>query len=498
MQSAPLNFGPHCDLTYRVIEDITLDETDLRQCLFTGAVFRRTVFQKVNFRRSDFDAARFEACRFVECDLSIDMRSALFVNTEFIACKLGTAFITDCSFDACTFERIHFDDCAISHNQFIACRFTESSLTQSTFVHNTVRRCEFFTTNMGDCTFLYVVMKDCLFFNCAMNVESVGMIYGLTESDVQHFRYVHLGVDQSIPEQNELVLSLVQQYVERRWRIGVAVMRLTFRLAAPLFTFHQYLTETHEVFLEGTPLNREEMLFVAKLMDELAAESRLPLATCFDVSRWCAAAMDLTSQMQITDSQRTADVLRELSTRALKLSQDGLRSIEHSDVGRLLSGASDEPAIVQLAFVTRPTIDIPSLMTQLPTEAGLAIMRPSVHLRGHLGSWVEYVQTTVVSLAALRVFLYFINGVLYDMTEARARATMLTRSRLPKEFLDVALRPQAPISASLVSPLKKLAGEALQAAWLNDPHLGGLDAPNIKTVQMIDGSESHTNDEVPR
>lgn len=492
------SFGPHSDLTYRVIEDLTLEGTDLRQCLFTGAVFRRTAFRSVNFRRSDFDAARFESCSFIECDLSIDMRSTLFVRTEFLACAVGTAFITDCTFDGCLFDGIHFDDCAISHNEFDKCSFHRTSLTQSTFVHNVVRGSSFVATNMGDCTFLYAIMKGCEFSVCTMNLESVGMIYGLSSKDVQSFRYVHLGVEQVTPEPEEFVATLVQQYIDRRWRIGVAVMNLNFRLAAPLYIFHRYLAETRDTFTAGTPLNREEMLFVAKLMTELSTESRLPLGTCFDVSQWCDAAAVFAQESDSLDVQRTTEVLRELSTRALTLSQDGLRRVEASDAGRLLVTGVDNETLVKFAFIERPGVDVPELMTAIAGDTGLAIHDRSRHMRSHFGSWIEYIQTTALTLAAMRVFLYFINGLLYDVTETRARITTLTRTRLPKEFIDVALHPQAPISASLVAPLKAIASEALRTSWLNDPHLSGLDTSNIKSVQVIDDSESHTNDVVPR
>lgn len=486
------SFEPHSDLTYQVIEDITLDGVDLRQCLFTGAVFRRTVFRMVNFRRSDFDAARFEDCSFIECDLSIDMRSTLFVKTEFVACTVGTAFITDCSFDNCRFDRIHFDDCAISHNEFDACSFYESSLTQSTFVHNTVRRSSFTATNMGDCTFLYVVMKECEFANCSMNLESVGMIYGLSAVNVQRFRYVHLGIAQVTPEPLLLVDTLLQQYVGRRWRIGVAVFRLNFRLAAPLYTFHQFLSETDEAFTAGTPLNREEMLFLAKLMTEVSAEARLPLATCFDVSRWCATAAAFAVERGGLDVDRTTEVLRELSNRAFALSQEGLRMLEMSDAGRVLSLGNDAPIVARFDFAERPTLDSAELMTTVAFDTGLVICDRSRRMRSHAGSWIEFIQTTVLSLAAIRVFLYFINGVLYDVTETRARVTTLARARLPKEFLDIALHPQAPISASLVAPFKAIAGEALRASWLSEPHLNGFDGSNVKSVQIVDDRDGRT------
>jgi fluoroquinolone resistance protein len=498
MQPDGERFGPHSDLTYQLIENMTLEGTDLRQCLFTGAVFRRTVFRQVNFRRSDFDAARFEMCEFVECDLSIDMRSTLFVRTSFVGCTVGTAFITDCSFDDCRFEKIHFDDCAISHNQFEACSFRECSLTQSTFVHNIVRRSLFDSANMGDCTFLYVVMKDCTFSNCSMNLESVGMIYGITAVDLQRFRYIHLGIEQATPQPSELIDTLLDQYIGRRWRIGVAVLRLNFQMAAPLYAFHQYLVETRDTFEAGTPLNREEMLFVAKLMTELKAETRLPLATCFDVTLWCTALTEIAQQSEVLDTDRTTEVLRELSNRALVLSQDGLAVIETSGSGRVLAGGVDATLVVKFVFTQRPAVELAELVTTVAAETGLIVLKRSSSMPGHPGSWVEYLQTTVISLAAMRIFLYFINGVLYDLTEARARITTLARPRLPKEFLDIARRPQAPISPSLIGPLKAIASEALRTPWLNDPHLGGLDAPNIKSVQEIDTPGTHTIDATQR
>lgn len=498
MQTDGQPLGPHSDLTYRVIEDLVLEGTDLRQCLFTGAVFRRTVFRNVNFRRSDFDAARFEGCEFFQCDLSIDMRSALFAETAFIDCVFGTAFITDCSFDKCTFERIHFDDCAVSHNEFQACTLRDCSLKQSTFVHNSVYRSIFSATNMGDCTFLYAIMKGCSFKECVMNLESVGMIYGLTADDLQGFRYVHLGIDERPPQPEHLVDVLFQQYVDRRWRLSVAIMRLNFRLTAPLYTFHQYLNDTQEAFAAGTPLNREEMLFVAKLMTELALESRLPLATCFDVSRWCAALADLAHESASLDAGRTTEVLRELSSKAMALSHDGLRSIEASQSGRVLTSGGDAPVFAKFEFKTRPTVDVSGLLTTVAAETGLVIYQNSYRVSTQTGSWIEYIQTTMVSLAAIRVFLYFINGVLYDVTEARARATTLVRSRLPREFIDLALRPQAPISASLVTPLKAIANEALRTLWVNDPRIGGLDAPNVNSVEVIVDPKTRTSDEEPQ
>ncbi|HXI13606.1 MAG TPA: pentapeptide repeat-containing protein [Thermoanaerobaculia bacterium] len=487
-------FKPHSDLTYQTFENLTIADTDLRQCLFTGAVFRNVTFQRVNFRRSDFDAARFEFCTFDSCDLSIDMRSSLFAKSSFESCKVETAFITDCTFDTCRLGSIQFDDCAISNNRWTDCEFEQCSLTQSTFVHNIVRRTSFFSTNMGDCTFLYVIMTACRFSDSLVNAESVGMIYGLTIEDVKTFRYVHLGAEQKVPAPKDLPNNLLEQYAARSWRIGVAVLKLNFGTEAPLHVFHEYLVASRIVIERGTPVNREELLFLAKLLEELAVEHRMPVATCFEVMHWCAAVVDLTEHTDSIDAPRVAEAARELSNKAFLLSQDALDSIEQSDAGRILALGEDTEILAKLTFDREPSIALSELLTSLGTISGLAIVGPSSRVRSHPGSWVEYVQTTLVSLAAMRIFLFFINGVLFDVTEARARVEMLVKKRLPKDFVDLAMRPRDPVSASLIKPLKRLAGEALATEWLEDPQIKGLTAENVKTISISPAPNTDTTD----
>ena len=475
---------PHSDFTFQVFENVTLTDADLQQSLFTGAVFRGCTFERCNFRRSDFDAARFEKCNFFECDLSIDMRSSLFITSLFRRCEMETAFVSDCSFIECVFESLAFNDCAIAQNEFASCNFEDVSFTQSTFVQNVVRESPFDNTRMGDCTFLHVIMKGCRFANCEMNVESVGMIYGLTARDVEQFHYVHLGLKQDIPRGRGVVPALLEQYESRRWRMGVAVMRLNFDLSAPANTFHDYLIQSHDALEAGIPLNREEALFLGKVLRELFDERRLPLATCFEVMKWCVEAAETASKLSVSDADRTRELLHELSNRVLLLSQESLNVLENTDVLANMSG-SDRRVVVRVVFDHEPNIEFAAAMTRIGEISGLNLGSVTRRISVTVGSWVEILETTIVTLSSLRVFLYLINGVLYDVTETRARIQVLARRRLPKEFLDVALRPRQAVPAGLVTPIKRLAGEALKDEWIGDPALQGLAASNLKQVQVL-------------
>lgn len=489
-----LEFRPRSDLTYRSFEALNLTGQSLEQSLLTGSLLRSCRFDKVDFRRCDLDGMRIERTAFSGCDFSnVDVRSSALIDCTFTDCNFEEALVTDCSFDRTTLSDVSFahaavSDCSFSECDLNACHIARSSFVQNRFVGSRVERMA-----LADCTFSYNVMKACNFREVKINAESLGLVYGLSLDNVVGMGLIHLGADENLDVTGDIIPSLVDTYRLRRWHLGVAVLRLNFALTSNVYALDQYLDTVRETGRAGGIIKRDELRFLGTILSDLERNERMPLVSWIAATELVAELVESTGSSTL-ESEHAGDSLRALASRLYSIGAEALDRFEQQRLP-LASADQDHTVRLTLRFDERPAIPVWEMLNMASGMSGLDVAHESGLLDQRSGSYVEVVRTTLLSAAALQMFLFLLNGCVVQLTELRARASALARKKLPQPYALLATQPRQQLPPFLSAAIHSLAGKMGLIKWLVDPKLKGYTPTNLLDGKLERDADSTSMDD---
>jgi len=471
---------PRSDLTYRLIENLIVNGANAHQSLLTGSLLRQCTFTSVDFSRCDLDGVRIEHCEFVGCNFNnVDVRSSTMSVTGFRGCNFDNSLHTDCTYNACCFEATSFKGAALSESTIRSGSWRGCDITGASFTRNEFLEVNITDVVLANCTFLYMIMKHCTLMRVTFNVESLGTIYGLTQNDIAASSLLHLGQSEPKPTVGNLVDSLIDVYEQRRWDLGAAVLKLNFRRGAPLYVISTYLRELVQWTKEQQIVKKDDVLFLGRIMEELAIENRLPIMTCLDA---LSAARALREELSADHAMTTAESTLQLFASSVSALLNRLLGQIEWDESEIVA-MSDAPMVIHLTFIEKPLIDIAALLNDLAHSTGENVCCLTETLSVRTGSYEEALQTTLLTTAALQMFLVLVNGMVAQVTELRARWQILRRKRLPQTYIDRALQPTHLMPRRLADIADRIARRTSEMSWVNTPNIGGLSADNIISIE---------------
>lgn len=478
-------FVPRSDLSYLLVEGLDFAHVDIQQSLLTGAILRHCTFTSVDFRRCDLDGMRAEECQFLECDFeSADVRSSIFSRCLFRKTSFDGVYMTDSLFQRCSLEDMPLTG-VITQNTFSDGEMTRVSFARSSSTLNRFEQIRFKESMLGDCTFLYNLVVGCSFRDTIINSESIGMTFGIKMEDLPSLSFVYLGQSQPVPGDANLVDLLIESYAQRRWGIGVATLRLNFSLTSVAFALQDYLRFMLLSLREGRVLKTEEVQFLSNVMAELRLQQRLPFSS---VAYALEQSSDLLSRIykgDLSDGRAEQTLVRFSNTMFVSV-QQMLDEFGEFRV-RLPEGAPDQPAILEIAFVEQPSLSTADLLNEISDAACLPVLSRSETLDVKHGSYIEVIQTTVLSALGLQLFLFFLNGCIIQLTEMKARIQALRKKRPPISYLRRAERPEQEVPQYLVKPMRHMLEYIGKLNWLPDPKLKGFATENILSARLVPG-----------
>jgi uncharacterized protein YjbI with pentapeptide repeats len=477
-------FAPRSDLTYRLIEGLTVTDRSVHFSLFSGSIFRNCTFLSIDFTRCDLDGMRVENCRFERCSFEgAELRSSTFAHCRFLETNLETVHILDC-----TFFRNAFIDCSLrmanmTKSSFEGGHFAGSTLTRSSCTLNKFRAVAFEDVTLGDCTFSYNIVKDCRFSDVRIDVECIGLVYGLSPENLAEVEFLYLGEEQFVPRDENVVDLLMKLYSERKWAVGLMIMRLNFRITSPVYAIQEYFITLWDSLAAGRLLKTDELSFVTDIFDDLRVDSRLPLLS---VVQCLEMANVLAEEMAGAEGEiRTREALVRFSNGLSGILYEMMDEFERTRVHEAVVGTDHEVA-ARAVFQSRPEIFLSDLLNGLAQHVGLPIKCSSRTLDTATGSWIEILHTTVYSMLTLQIFLFLLNGCVIQVTELKARVRVLTNERLPAHFRGLALSAKQELPEHLIVPFRQLMKHAETLPWASDPGLSGFSTSNIQEIQITE------------
>jgi uncharacterized protein YjbI with pentapeptide repeats len=477
-------FEPRSDLSYRLIERMDVAGCSVNLSGFSGSILRDCSFVDVDFSRSDLDGTRIENCHFRNCDLSrIDLRSSTVSNSEFLDCSLEGADLLDSTFINVLFRKAAFTRTSTHGTHFERCAFVRCSLSGASWTLCTLRQSTFEQMLLGDCTFMYNVMKDCTFTDSSAEVDAIGMVYGLTPANLVHLRFLFQDEEQPVPEGADVVALLAELYEQRRWGLGVMVMRLNFGLTSRVYAIREYFRWLSDALASGMVVRTEEIDFLGMMFRDLRAAKTLPLLNvidCIDVLNGPVAA----SIAHLRET-RTYAMIGNLTGSLQALLVEMLDEFERERIVLPRRAREDQPLVVKAIFEEKPASSLAELLGAAGIASSLPIGYPSVTLETSTGSFIEIVKTSVYSVLALQIVLFLLNGCAIQAMELKERVRHLLSSKTPTEFRRLALQPRQRMPVRVAASFQALADYVSRLPWFGRADLGGFSPENFRELQRI-------------
>jgi uncharacterized protein YjbI with pentapeptide repeats len=491
-------FVPRSDLTHRKLQGLTLTDANLRQSLFTGSLIRDCVFTRVIFKRSDLDGLRIERSTFVECDLSsCDYRSIVFARCTFKSCDFNTSFIDDCEFHLCELIDCNFSDCSLTRCRFIQSSLAACNVTMATLLHNKLYDSTLSDMVLGDCSLLYCIVRNCTLKRVSINAESIGAIFGLRRDQLEQLEIIYLGEKQAIPSDTDIVELINDEYRRRAWYIGQLVIEIGFGTVPTVSAFSAYMDHSRGRFVELGFAKGEELDFLGDVLQELDSLGRLPLLTALDLIEWCTSLESEISLKHPDQSERLQDPLHTFISRVAIIANSLLDKLDASIPKGVFEGP-DRSLCVKATFNQKPILPLVKLLDWINSIPALGISEKSRLIEASTGSYVEVVYTTLLTIYALKIFLFHVNGCLVQLTEIRARTDVLLAKRPPKSYLELARNPPPQILPTVRSLLPAFRKKAKSLVSSQEQLLSGYDVPNIESLTEVECATKGVRAKKPR
>jgi hypothetical protein len=312
------------------------------------------------------------------------------------------------------------------------------------------------------------------------------MLYGLSLDSLDNFQLIYLGESQDKPEGENLPTILFEEYVRRGWAMGAMVLALNFRRTSVVLALHGYFESVRKDIEEGRPVKTDELDFLLEILKDLREEDRLPLMNLLQIVEGVPSLERLLTRSGGAHTNRQRSALRRFGGEALMLLNGMLDSLAESNVQQVIT-SPDLPILLRVTFHRKPKADLEVILDGLRVLSRLDARYPTKRYRSGRGSYVEILSTGIISLAGLQLMLYLANGCLIQVTELKARSKALVRRETPQPYQEDALTPRQRVPPVLAGPLRELIRHLWRLDFLSEPDLGGLEAANVKNLE-IEGS----------
>lgn len=478
-------FRPKSDVSRRLIDGETVDRASLAQSYLIGTVIRRSDFRYTTFDRCDLDGAKVEHSTFHDSGfVDVDMRGAAFNDCVFERCTFSGALIEACVFVRCRFGECSFEKAVVSDCTFQASELSHAVLSMSTWRLNRFTACRFVETPLGDCTFLYAFFAGATFERSAINLDAIGLSFGLTAAELTGVGLIYLGAHGPRLRDAGQVDRVVASYAGRGMALHEAVARLNFKMAEPLHGVTAVAEAVVAPGLRGLPVQRDDVRFVVRVFEALAERHSLPLLACVNAARACEPVLAPAATEPLYDEsvrRPVAELVSGLTALATRVADeiDDLARTARAEFGT-------EALTLRLRYGRRPDIDVCALVNGLAQEIKLPEAKPLRRLSARQGSYVEFLAATAAGGLLLLVTLCLVNGVVDQLIVLRGKVRLLLgRRRLPDAFRQLVHRPMT-LDELPVKKLGELARLVNGLEAFRSADLSGVSPRNLREVAVVD------------
>ncbi len=437
------------DLSYQFFDGVELSNIVARQSLFNGVLFRNCTISDSDFSRSDFEGARFENCTLTNVSFeTADIRSTKFAKTILRSCTFRSAAVSDNLFSDSEIASCEFEDGSILNCIFDNCIVQEVKNRTAAWLHTTFIKTRLESVSFTDCTSIYAIYDRCSFKDVVINADSLGLTFGITESNLKDLNFGFLGqkYDSGMSPGIE---SFLEQYKNRNWRIHSLILSLNFKTKDKQTILQMLLEELRTQIKNRRSAKKDDLEFIFRIMSFLESKQQLPFSSAifaYDIFAELSFEVDKRSleNIIVEIGEQKSNYIVNSMYESLMLALNPILDIEQTETIEAKITYRSKPKTTTLEYVDK-------VFLIAEPESSETIL-----VEAREGSWIEIIRMTVESLFAFYVALYLVNGCLVQLTMMRARSKNLIAKRLPPKFLQAASSPSHDLPKGYSDILQKL------------------------------------------
>lgn len=267
--------------TFKVFENVAFLNHSAYQSLFNGSIIRKSHIETMNFARCDFEGSIFEKTDIIDTNFfHTYFQTSICNKTEFNKCSFETSKINNASFKQCTFLNCSFESAVLSKCEFVNCTFESCKFTGANITLCKFYNCNFTNIKFGNCSFYQQIMINNIYEEVAINLDSLGQVFGISMQNILEFKYIFLGEEygQALPD---ILDKLPQIYNSRKWYFSKIIYKYNTNKIDAYDLIKKLNLELIRKIENNEIIKQTELDFIINITGELKKSSKLPLFSLY-------------------------------------------------------------------------------------------------------------------------------------------------------------------------------------------------------------------------
>lgn len=463
----------HLLIMHRTIEKEKFENYDFQRSNIQNVDIQDSVFEGCDLSRSSLTNLRIINCSFCGCKfLNIDLSFCKFTNCSFKDCDFTLSEIENVYFFKCVLSNIPFISSRIANNNFIETSFTYIDLNGSTTKFNYFEKSIWANSVFGNCTIDYNIAIKCKFIETKMNLETLGSVWGIQESELDRISFLSLGRE-IIADKKDIYVDYNQYLIKKRLCLEIFTFQISFRKENIFECSEQLLDNLDERYRKGQYLSPDELRYFFEVLKVMRKESMLPLLILKQI---LSLFKKLLYKFSTDDSYYETillfynnicliynSIIHELSTYQNNLINDSNKYQ------------------VKITFQEKPKQDIVQVFKALYQYVyNISSVSDIQFVKDATGSYIVWLIMPLAALAAFNIGTLLLTGGVKHLIKLRASTEVLFSKKLPRKYyLDVYEKDDSEELAKGI--LSKLLSVNIPPE-LRDLSYNGINAQNIKDI----------------
>lgn len=420
------------EYTFEEYTEATFENQTSLQSLFNGSMFKDSNVNHSNFSKSDFEGTIWinvflNNCVFKSCDI----KSSIYTDCTFINCDFSLSIINDSSFRNCKFKDCLFTEAMMEENIYIGCFFNNIILESATITLSKFDNCNFKSSILGNCSFYDHMMVNCNFEDVTINIDSIGRIYGLNIKDLQKFKFIFLGSIFGFAP--DTFFSLVDKiFANKEWRLQKTLYLFNINKLNS-YDFIIGIFEDILFYIENNIIvKHDELVFVLNILNQLKVEEHLPLFALYQGLELMNKGIEL---LNTNEYYNKSEKFYDFNNGCFMIFNDLLLKLSEQNQSYLSLNSEKTHYVLEIHYDNNTVINFDEIINRFLKYNGYDESYYSKLLCIKNGSIVEIISVTLISVFALQLLLYGINGILLQIADLSTKVQVIKNKRYQKNLL---------------------------------------------------------------
>lgn len=437
MEKKYISVKDNKEYTFEKYTDAVFQEQTSIQSLFNGSILKNCEMNNSDFSKSDFEGTIWtnvlvDKCIFKSCDI----KSSIIVNCKFINCDFSLSIVNDTTFRNCIFKDCLFTEAIMNQNTFTDCSIISVILDTATIALSKFENCNIQSSVLGNCSFYDHIMAKCNFREVTINIDSIGRIYGLTMEDLQKFKYIFLGTTYGFAP-DRFFDQIDKVFASKEWRLQKSIYLFNI---GKLNAYDFIISIFNDIlfYIENNIIVRhDELVFVINILKQLKTENHLPLFALYQGIELLNYGIELLGD---TKYYNKTENFYELYNGCFLIFNDLLFKFSQENENLLSLNSEKTHYILEIHYDGDNVINFDEVLNKFLEYNGYDESYYSQLLKIKKGSIVEVISVVLISVFALQLLLYGINGVLLQIADMTTKVQVIKNKRYKKNLLENSIK----------------------------------------------------------